>query len=79
MYSNIPIEVLTGELENYYRMLIEILIERFSATNRFESLEQLFYSISKTYVHVADDTIDDDVFKDPKEIRKRILKPTFLF
>lgn len=45
----LPIEMLVVDLENYYTNLLDVILSRLSANERFENIEQLFTSIEETY------------------------------
>lgn len=74
----IPIEILTAQLESFYKDLLEIIIDRFSANNRFSNFEQFFIAHEVTYENL---TTQKGLSKTntPYQVRKNIIKPTLLF
>jgi len=74
----LPIEMLISDLETYYTNLLDVILNRFSANNRFESIEQLFISIKKTYNSFQNEKGISKI-NDTKEIKKKLINLPLIF
>lgn len=75
---DVPLEILTAQLESFYKEVLNIILDRFSVNQRFSSIEQLFYAHQVTY----DDLISEKEINkliDPVLIKKKILTPPLRF
>lgn len=75
----LPIEVLTFRLEQFYKSLLEIILENLSYSNRYKNIEQLFISLESTYDLLVSKQNHLSTITDPVEIGRRIIKPIILY
>lgn len=74
----LPIEMLTSDLENYYTNLLDIILNRFSANDRFENMEQLFVSIQETYNSFQKQEWISEII-DTEDIKRKIINLPLIF
>lgn len=75
----LPVDVLVKDLELYYTNLLDFLIKRFTANDRFENLEQLFTSVFVTYNYFVSENNHISKVTDISDIKKKIINIPLTF
>ena len=76
---NLPMEVLALELEQFYKYLLEIILDKFSSVEYFKNIEQLFVYLENTYDFLTSDSNHLSKLSNPVDVMNKIIRPTPVF
>ena len=75
----IPLEIIVSQLESFYRDLIWIVVSRFTASERFDDIEQIFLAYERTFKDMISDNTSLSHLKDPQEFKRQLLNKHLIY
>ena len=75
----IPLDIIVWQLESFYRDLILVLTSRFTASERFDNIEQLFSAYERTYQEMIGSEQSLSNLSDPKDFKRQLLNKHLIY